>query len=305
MKSVYEQFCKHLEAPYFLQPWWLDTVCGNQHWEIALSRNRAGQVRGAMPWYRTHRWGIPFILPPPFSSYGGPLIQYPETGFKRNGAKLAFEKQVLEDLIRQMPRNTSLIMNFQPGFTNALPFHWAGFRVSTRYTYILPDCSSSNIVAAGFSTAVRSRIQKAANRSAILELSDITPAAALYLQTLRRRGWNGQMTRSKLQEIHTTLSNHQIGKCLVATSNHTGKICAALYLIMDKSRYSILFSCMDPSHKEDHALHGLIHEAIQISGKAGVPLDFEGSMHEQVGQFFRSFGGELVPYFQIRKGIFV
>ena len=40
---------------------------------------------------------------------------------------------------------------------------------------------------------------------------------------------------------------------------------------------------------------------IELASKLGLCFDFEGSMHEPIERFFRSFGGRQIPYFVISK----
>ena len=55
----------------------------------------------------------------------------------------------------------------------------------------------------------------------------------------------------------------------------------------------------DPKFKNSGANSLLIWRAIEDSSKHTDAFDFEGSMMEPVERFFRGFGGEPVPYFQL------
>ena len=52
-------------------------------------------------------------------------------------------------------------MNFSPVVTNWLPFYWAGFQATVRYTYRIEDLSDLDRVRSEFDENVRRRIRKA------------------------------------------------------------------------------------------------------------------------------------------------
>jgi hypothetical protein len=300
VQSAYQQFCDAAAAPFQHHAWWLDTVCPG--WSPALYADAGGRVRAVMPWARARRWGLTVLLPPPLTSYGGPWFD-PAWQSLRSGARLSMEKKAMETCIAQAPRALRCIQNFQPGIQNALPFHWAGYRITTRYTYWLPDASDAQALEAGFSTQVRRRLQMARENTEIRPWpeADILGAARLYLSALRRRGWRPRYDAALVQRCHAVLQARGLGHCLAACDRHHGDVHAVLYLVLDRQRASILFSCYHEPFKSSGALHGLIAEALRLAGQAGVPLDFEGSMDASVGMFFRGFGGALMPYFQIIK----
>ncbi len=50
-KTIYKTFCQnHDEIPIFSQYWWLDIVCGENNWDVALCKIE-NKIAGAFPYY--------------------------------------------------------------------------------------------------------------------------------------------------------------------------------------------------------------------------------------------------------------
>ena len=50
-KEKYSEFCqKEKNIPIFSKDWWLDAVCGENNWDVALVE-KGGQIMASMPYY--------------------------------------------------------------------------------------------------------------------------------------------------------------------------------------------------------------------------------------------------------------
>jgi hypothetical protein len=172
-KPTYANLCKAANLPLFHRPWYLDAACGPERWEVALAFDGGGEAVGAMPYYLTRYYGLRVVRMPPLAPRLGPWMVYPERLADSPGGRQIFEKQVLAELIGQLPRAVYFLQNCHYGFTNWLPFYWEGFRQTTRYSYILNDLSDLDRIYAGFTSALRNNIRKAAPEVEIARSDDI------------------------------------------------------------------------------------------------------------------------------------
>lgn len=76
-KQKYREFCKiEINIPIFSQDWWLDAVCGENNWDVAIVE-RGGEIWATMPYYVKKKWGFTIITMPPLTQKLGPYIKYP------------------------------------------------------------------------------------------------------------------------------------------------------------------------------------------------------------------------------------
>ena len=86
---------------------------------------------------------------------------------------------------------------------------------------------------------------------------------------------------------------------LFAVSSNNDPL-AASFLVWDNSSTYYIIS----GYNESRKLGGsnlLMWESILYGSKKAPVFDFEGSMNQGIESFFRSFGGQQTPYFEISK----
>ena len=73
-KILYNEFCKNnKDFLIFYQPWWLDTVCGPNNWDVLLYiKNK--EILGAFPYFFKKKFGLRLLITPKFSRIMGPLV---------------------------------------------------------------------------------------------------------------------------------------------------------------------------------------------------------------------------------------
>ena len=74
-----------------------------------------------------------------------------------------------------------------------------------------------------------------------------------------------------------------------------------LYLVWDKKSAYYIAGGSPIDVRTTGAMPLLLWEAIKFSSKVTKHFNFEGSMIKPIERFFRAFGGEQVPYFEITK----
>ena len=299
-KSRYSEFCRKSYVPLHFQPWWLDAVCGAEGWNVVLSTDASGQIRGVLPYHQTRRWGLKIIQLPPLTSYAGPWLIYPEQPDFKAVSRLSFEKKVMTELIQQLPRTFFFKQNFRPEIQNWLPFYWQGFRQTTRYTYQFQSPINLEKITAGFKHTLRTDLKKAEKQTEIRR--DDQAWAQVF--DLNRRSFQRKNLRQPYQQktfknLHDALQLRQQSACFLAYDRLSGQPSAGLYLVFDTQQAAILMTGTAPEFKGQCGVYGLIWEAIRFCAEHALQLDFEGSMDEKIEYSFRAFGAELQPYSQI------
>lgn len=297
MESTYRDFCNKHYLPIYWQPWWLDVVCANGRWRSALASDAGGQIIGVQPWYMLRRKGVRMVQQPPFTSYGGPWLQYPHNPDFKRASRYAYEKKVMGELIAQLPKPVLFRQQFHPWVANHLPFFWSGFRQTTRYTYRFETVSEPALMYQNFKNTLRTDLEKA-TAAVYCKRADAEPGLifGLHRQSFSRKGMTAPYSETMFLELHKALSIREQSACWLAFDQKDDTPHAGLYLIFDDRQASVLLTGLRSELRQSSALSLLFWEALQFCAARNMAFDFEGSMDAGIEHAFRSFGAMLTPY---------
>jgi hypothetical protein len=283
------------DAPLFLQPWWLEAVAPGR-WDYAVVK-RGDEIAAAMPYARKKWLGWTFIEGPAKTPYLGPWLR-PSTA--KYAKRLAEEKDLMGELIDSVPRVGAFHQAFHPSITNWLPFYWKGFQQTTRYTYRIDDTSGMDAVWQATTESIRTDIKKARKLVSVEECDDFGALLELHKKTWRRQGRAFAHSDDEMMALHHACLHHGCCRTLLARGSD-GQLHAGAYFVWDKSAIYYYTSGADPALRNSGAGALLVWHGIELASTLGLSFDFEGSMHEPIERFFRSFGGRQVPYYVISK----
>ena len=301
--ATYTEYCHSHYVPLPLQAWWLDAVCGVGAWDAALATDGNGRITGLMPYSVTRRWGCPVVQLPPFAAYGGPWLHYPTDADFRLSSRYSFEQKTMTALIVALPKPVFFTQNFHPSVTNWLPFHHAGFRQTTRYTYVLEKIEDAEAVFRQFKNSLRLKLRKADEATEVLrEDSAADLVLQLNTQSFQRKKLRPPVQADAFARLHQGLAQREQCAVFIARDRRDGSPHAGLYLAFDERQASAKLAGFVPERGMYCGLHGLYREAIVFCAARGLSLDFDGGMDAGVGQVFRAFGASMVPFFQVWKG---
>lgn len=301
-KDKYKIICESGEyyVPLFLQHWWMETVCAGKQWDVALAYDNETLV-GAMPFLVVRKCGLKFIVQPQLTQYSGPLYFYP-SGISESH-RLDFEKQVAKSLMQQVEvlRPHCFLQNFSPEVSNWLPFYWAGYKQSTRYTYRIEDISSPQRVFEGFDLEKRQRKIRRYEDSTTVRF-DLKPSdfATFHNDYWKGRGESDVLGRDLIERVCSIALNR--GNGVIASLYDTeGNMLSARFVAFDsRCAYSLMSAQNNALHKNGHS-EVLFWELLKYLSDKTLAFDFEGSMDEGVEYFYRSFGARQIPFFEISK----
>jgi len=279
----------------FEQPWWLDSVAPGR-WSEAVVR-RGDDVVARLPYTCRRRYGLTTIVQPHLTQTLGPWLAPDTCKYAR---RLASEKRLLGQLIEALPDFDFFRMNFAPALTNWLPFYWAGFEATVRYTYRIEDLSDLDRVRSEFQEGVRRGIRKA---QAALEVDHDYPLEHLLrlnAETFARQGLRPPYSDAFVRRLDAACAARGARRILGAI-DADGRTHAALYVVWDEHTLYPLINARDPEVQAFGSNTLLYWEAIRLASEVSRVFDFEGSMLEPIEHFVRAFGGRQTPYFSVWK----
>ena len=282
--------------PIFSRDWWLDSVCGENNWDVGLFE-KGGEIWASLPYQKTKKAIFEIITMPILTQTMGIYIKYPPK--QKYYKKLSWEKEVMENLILNLPKIDSFSQNFHHVITNWLPFYWAGFEQSTRFTYIIENISIEDLEK-NFATDIRRRRRKANELGIeIIESEDIKTFYKLNTMTFIRKNINISYSFEFVKNLFEKCK--QNGAVKMYFAKYQDKIIAVNFLVYDDKTVYYLMGGIHPDFKDLGAMDAIQFKSIKFALESGRAFDFEGSMVESIEKYFRSFGAVQKPYFTISK----
>jgi hypothetical protein len=297
-RQKYQEFCQQeKEIPIFSQPWWLDTVCGEDNWSVALVE-KGGQVVASMPYMFKREMLFTLISMPKFTPMMGIYIAYPK-GCSYN-RRLSWEKEMMQGIIMQLPKFDSFNQFFSKNIQNWLPFYWEGFHQTTRYSYTIESSSFENIQR-HFSNDIKRRIKRAERlKVEVVQGGDIALFYQLNQHTFIKKGLRVPYSFEELQYLYKRLKEHDACKIYRAKASD-GETLAMGFFVYDAHTVYYLMSGFRESRQELGGMALVLIKGIEFAMQTNRVFDFEGSMIEGIERYFRSFGAQQSPYFHIYK----
>ena len=278
----------------------MEAVCKGKKWDVALALD-GDRPQGAMPYLYGRRCGMTYILEPQLTQYSGPVFFYPEA--LSQSQRLEFEKSVSQKLIDAVGilKPAYFLQNFSPSVTNWLPFYWAGYKQTTRYTYRIPDIRDPQTVFAAFDPEKRQRkIRRYENTTAVR--FDMSPRqfAQFHNEYWSGKGRKDELNADFIADVCSAAIERGNG-VIASLHNAEGQLLSARFVLFDgQCAYSLMSAQNNALHKSGHS-EMLFWELIKYLSDKTVVFDFEGSMDEGIEYFYRSFGAVQTPFFEISK----
>ena len=297
-KEKYKLICeKNNEVPLFLTYAWYHQLFDNKEWGVAIAE-KGNEVVGFMPYCVRKKKSFSLITHPVLTPYQGVWLMYPEDQKYTN--RLSFEKEVITDLISQLPKVDSFHQKFLPGFTNWLPFYWKGYVQSTRYTYIIKDLSDTQQIFNDFKENIRREIRKAGKKLTVRKTDAIDLLLSMKKTAYQENNQEYPISDDFLSKVFDFTQQHNCGELLIAEDEQKN-VHSVLFFVWDQHSAYYLQGVTEGRFKTTGSMSLLLWEAIQRSARVTKAFNFEGSMVEPIERYFRAFGGEQTPYFEIKK----
>lgn len=298
MKEKYRLLCNTEKSiPIFSRDWWLDTVCGENKWDVLLFEEK-GRIPAAMPIY------LPIskiVSMPDYTQTMGPWFAA-ETEDTKYTTVLGRRQYICKTFLEELKKYSSFLQNFNYQVTDWLPFYWEGYQQTTRYTYLLKDICNHDFLLSNMSVNLRRNLTKAKEKHKVVVKKGISVEnfIKIHAQTFERQNKKQPSTDSLMRLINVCRARKQGD--IWGGYDEQGKLHAAAFVIWQESSAYYLAGGGDPALRDSGAHSLVLWEAIQYVSQFTDVFDFEGSMIPGVERFFREFGGIQTPYFTIYKG---
>ena len=185
-------------------------------------------------------------------------------------------------------------------FTNWQPFFWNSYTNVLRYTYVIEDTSTPEIIMEGMSANYRKNVRKGQRLTKVIENISKDVFWHEHKKVFDKQGIPVPITEEFWNRFYAACQDHNSGK-LIAAVDEENNIHSVMYLVWDeKAMYPILGGYM-PEFSSSQSYPALTYYSICLAGRMGLKYDFEGSMIKQIARSFREYGGVPMPYYRIRK----
>ena len=297
-KTEYQRFCEQeKEIPVFVRPWYLDAVCQskNETWELVLVKEN-DKIIASLPYCLKQKNGFQYSVLPPLTKFMGPYI----IAEKRSGRHA---NKIIKKLIEQLPKIALFQQNFHYNFTDWLPFYWAGFEQSTKYSYILEDLQDLDQVYNNFSSDYRNnKIRKAEKEIKVVSNLSIGAFFEVAMMSFQRQSLPLPFSFDFFKKYDAAMVENNSRQLFFAIDSKN-RIHSVVYLLFDHDRAYYHLAGDNPDLRGSGASILLVWEAIKYTrNELGLNIfDFEGSMIKPIERVRRQFGAVQKPYFEIKK----
>lgn len=279
----------------FEQRWWLEAAAPGQWGEVLIERQR--EVVARLPYVRKKGFGFTVLTQAPLTRFVGPWLR-PSEG--KPGARLGNERELMTELIAGLPRFDAYRGNFAPAVTNWLPFYWARFEATLRYTYRLDDLGDADRLWADVAKSTRNHIRRAGEHVEVHTDRGVEDVLRINHKVFARQGLAVPYSDTLVHRLDRVCAARGVRTVLTAVDAQN-RVHAATYLVRDGTTTYMLFGGADPEFRSSGARSLLVWEAIRRAGEKTRCFDFLGSMIESVERFNRSFGARQVPYLFVTR----
>lgn len=282
----------------FERDWWLDGTAGKGNWgEIRIESG--GHLQARFVYARRRYRGFTLLTSPLLTQSSGPWFR---KGDGKYSTQLARQKDLVAEMVRQLPQHDLFSMGFHWSVTNGLPWHWHGYRLGCRYTYRLENLSDLPGIWERFEPKIRTDVKKATTRFGLAVVTDLGVDRFFDVNalTFRRQGLALPYSRDFVRRLDQVCAERGVRRIFFAVDQRE-RIHAVLYLVWDDQQAYYLMGGGDPELRASGATSLLVWQAIQFAAGVSRSFDFEGSMLEPVERFFRGFGAIQTPYLVVTK----
>jgi len=299
-KDYYIDFCeKEKSLPLFFNYWWLDVVCGEGNWDVCISKDNEGNIRGVWPYFIENKMGLKVSRHPVLTPFLGIYFVYPE-GIKRESKKSHFEIEVTNELLEQLPKFMYFRQNFTADYHNWLPLYWKDYFQTSYYTYIIENLEDVETVYQNIDYKRRSKIKKATKEYEVVQSDDIEKLFQISKTTYGRKGNLPPFTLAQLKRIDEALSSRGL-RHIYFSKDKDGNILAGCYLVRDQEMAYYLVGGIDPRFKRNNPMSLIFWTMIKDMSGIVKQFNFEGSMNKQIETVFRAYGGKRKAFSVITK----
>ncbi|MEZ4907354.1 MAG: GNAT family N-acetyltransferase [Saprospiraceae bacterium] len=238
------------------------------------------------------------IRKPLFTPYNGLFFSNPgNNSVTINNLNKKIYAMVAEFLLNLKGYSISFYMN--PKHKDMQEFIWKKFDVTPNFTYQIDLSKSIEELKSNIHHSKLRNIKSTNNKGVICKLSN-------NINEIKSMISHNHSLQNKIKDLKffdKILDNFNTDKDSFSYISYLDeKAIAFAYCIHDENTAYFIMGSHDKSHNGIYPGPLSMYNSILHAKELGLHyFDFEGSMIPEVEQFYRSFGGELIPYYAIKK----
>ena len=247
-------------------------------------------------------------------------IMYNKPTNKQNHSQQLSEQFKIQEFIANELINLyeSIEISLHASIVDIRPFLWVNYGTSLpkyisdiRYTsYIdisdfksakkLEDISIYNKASASRRQQIRYAIKKGYKT---VSTDSVEKFIEFYKKTMYHQGIDVEKEKLlRMQKLSLELIKNNMAK-LYASYDEIGEIGSMAIFCWDNKRAYYLFGASDPNKRNGHSGTNVLWEAFYNLSKMGISeVDLEGINSPHRGWFKLSFGGSIIPYYEVKLG---
>ena len=278
----------------FEQPWWLDIVAPGKWHEVFVKEE--DKVIARMPYILDHG----HIKMPSNTQTLGPWIDPKYRIFQPGNTQLSKQKEIINELISQLPKHKSFKMCFDHRNDYILPYRWLDYRYTPSFSYRIKDLSDLDKVYNNFNKTAKKNIRRAEKIVTISDNQNVDVLLNILKKTFENQGRKYPGNEKLIRNIVSKSVARNNGKLFTAIDNE-GHIHASSFLLFDENCAYALLGGADPRYRGSGAKSVVWKHEIMFAAEHSDAFDFEGSNIEGIENFVRQFGGERVTNYIVSK----
>jgi hypothetical protein len=283
----YHRFFEAREKPHlYTAPWWLDATCGIGGWDAVFKKKQDHSVIAALAFHKTRIRGLSAVITPPLTQWVSLISSSGDSGVS------------YQSLLTDLPKSAILDLSIKPD--TELLYQNTNLPVALQYSFIIPGMETMDTVRGKYNEGLKRNLRQAEKNYVLQKSDDVAGFLTLCEQTyLQRKMKPPHWFNKVVPDVYQQLIELNCGSITIAKAE--GKVIAGVLTAWDRhSGYYLAGGRTgDEQGASAHAL--LLDHAVHAAQTRGIAFDFEGSMHPGIANFFQSFGGVPVSYWQVRK----
>jgi len=250
----------------FCRSWWLEAVCGDSFGVLAV--RRGGETVAGMPLAFSRRLIWTGLTMPILTQTLGVLLAPDEAA--KYVTRLSNEMAAMRVLIDAIPRTDLFRVHMHHSLTNWLPFYWAGYRQTTRYTYVVDDLSDLERARADMTPHERNKLKKAAKSGIrVEETDDLGLLIEFHRKAFARQDKASPFPEEGIRRVDAACKQHD-ARTILVTRDADDRIHSALYLVHDSRTMYKLLSGAEPELRSSGAHPLAVWRSFELAHERGL-----------------------------------
>lgn len=279
----------------FEQPWWLDTVAPGKWGEAIVKENN--KIIARLPYVFDNGK----IKNPTYTQTLGIWMDESLKNFQKGNSQLHKQKEIIAELLSQLPKNNQIDVIFDSSLKYILPFRWHGFNIEPTFSYRITNLRNMDFVNERIGKTVEKNIKTALKKVTVdCDSKDFESLIKLQNMTYSRQNRRNPIDEQLTLHVMQKAIEYGSGRLMIALDEEENIHSAAFFLYDEKICY-YLMGGQNSKFKNYGSQNLLLSEGIKFAASVSKSFDFEGSMVEGIENFFRQFGGEQVINYHVSK----